>query len=110
MLTTAFDAAGHERDRDQGCLVVAGFLATANQWIEFDAEWSGRLVRDGLAYFRMSEFAQQVGQFSNRTEWTEARRRSLLSDLIDITQHYAWRKFGCAVVLSTLSQMQHDLL
>lgn len=94
MLTACFDASGSEMGRP--CLVVAGFVATATDWTEFSRQWTARLARDALPYFRMSEFS---GTYSRHYDgWSETRRRDLLSDLIGLIQSFAYRKFGTCVV------------
>ena len=107
MLTAVFDAGGSEHD--QKCLVVAGFVASAADWISFDTKWRQRLADDGIAYFHMVEFAHFDGEFIG---WRnqEARRRQLLADLMGIIQSHAYRKFGCTVVNQILtSTLSHDL-
>src|ERR1039458_1092492 len=46
MMTACFDASGHERD--QRFLVVAGFVSSVDDWIDFDRLWRDRLAKDGL--------------------------------------------------------------
>jgi hypothetical protein len=107
MLTACFDAGGSEHD--QKCLVVAGFISSADDWIRFDSEWRDRLSRDGIAYFHMVEFAHCYGQFDGWKK-QEHRRRKLLADLMGIIKSHAYRKFGCAVVNETLvANLSEDL-
>lgn len=96
MMETAFDAAGQEAN--EPCVIVAGFISSADDWIGFDDHWRKRLEIEGLPYFRMSDFANFRGLFSVREDWPEPRRRALLGDLVDVIQRHAYRKFGCAVV------------
>lgn len=95
MFTACFDASGTEHDRR--FLVVAGFVSTADLWTQFDEGWRKRLREDGLSYFHMVEFAQSSGQFKDGWKGNESRRRKLLSDLMEILQRYAFRKFGCCI-------------
>lgn len=95
MFTACFDASGSQHDQD--FMVVAGFVSTADCWIEFDALWKARLAADGLSYFHMVEFAQSSEQFKKGWRDNEPRRRRLLSDLMDIICRYAFRRFGCAI-------------
>ena len=55
--------------------VVAGAVASAQDWIDFDVEWSKALKDNGLRYFRMSEFANSFGQFKSGWKKNENRRR-----------------------------------
>jgi len=107
MLQTAFDAGGHEAD--QSCISVAGFISSADDWIRFDEAWRKRLAADGLTYFRMSEFAQFSGQFSDRDAWKEPRRRTLLGNLIEIIQAHAYHKFGVSVVNAEFGRLADDM-
>jgi len=94
MFTAAFDSAGTEHD--QPFLVTAGFISSANDWIEFDERWRARLSRDDIKYFHMVEFAQSTVQFEG---WKndEPRRRALFADLLELISTYAYRRFGCAI-------------
>ena len=98
MLTCAFDASGHQSN--QLCLVVAGFVSSAKDWIDFSAEWQDRLDRDAICYFHMVEFAHSVKQFK-RWKDQEKRRQTLFSDLLGLIKKYAYRKFGCAIINDT---------
>jgi hypothetical protein len=88
MFTTAFDASGHESD--QLIMVVAGFISSANDWIDFSKKWKERLAKDGLKYFHMKEF---------KYLWLndEPRRRALLNDLMEVIRTHAYLKFGVMV-------------
>jgi hypothetical protein len=99
MLTVAFDASGHAK---QPVLVVAGFIASAEEWLLFDIDWRKRLAADGLNSFHMQEYAQASGPFKVFKN-EERRRQLLLADLTDIIFQYARRKFGAAVVNSDLA-------
>ena len=101
MMTACFDASGHECD--QRFLVVAGFVSSADDWIDFDRLWRHRLAQDGLSYFHMHDFAQNVGQFLKGWREDESRRRKLLGDLMDIIQSHTYRKFACTVENQFLS-------
>jgi hypothetical protein len=107
VFTTAFDASGHEED--QLCLVVAGFVSSDKDWAAFDGEWTARLARDGIQYFRMAEFSHSVGQFDS-WKGQEERRQNLLRDLLEIISRNVYRKFGNAVVNSTFKgRLGHDV-
>jgi hypothetical protein len=88
MFTTAFDASGHESD--QLMMVVAGFISSVDDWTNFSKKWKERLAKDGLEYFHMKEFSHWCSD-------DEARRRSLLSDLMELIKAHAYRKFGVVV-------------
>ena len=75
------DASGNETDP---LFVVAGAVGTVEGWTRFDRDWKLALSENGLAYFRMSEFAQSKGQFAEGWEGNEDRRRELLNRLVGI--------------------------
>lgn len=102
MFTAFFDGAGSRHD--QRFMVVAGFVSTADVWLEFDHKWRTRLAQDGLNCFHMVEFAQSRGEFKNGWKGNEARRRALLSDLMDIIKAHAFRRFGSAIENNLLTE------
>ena len=95
MFTACFDAGGSQHD--QQFLVVAGFVSSNDTWTKFDRLWRERLAEDGIRYFHMEEFAHFRGEFRNGWRDKETKRKSLLSDLLDIIRSHAFRKFGCAI-------------
>jgi hypothetical protein len=104
MLTVCFDASGHPT---QPVLVVAGFIASAEDWVHFGREWKDRLAVDGLTSFHMQSFAQSSGIYRSWKK-DEGRRRKLLGDLTVIIFKYAKRKFGASVVNSDLNALIDD--
>src|SRR5262249_948186 len=86
MWTAVFDAAGHERDQDY--LVIAGFIARTQDWLEFESEWLTRLQRDGLNHYHHSE---------------HSRRQNLLNVLVGIIQRHVAQKVACCVPKSSLA-------
>jgi hypothetical protein len=100
-LAAYFDASGHQED--QKYLVVAGFVSSPKEWINFDRFWTERLKKDGLQYFHANEFAQSVGQF-NGWRGDEKRRRSLSEDLMAIIKSHVFRMFGCIVINKVLAE------
>jgi hypothetical protein len=97
MYTACFDASGHEQNEEH--LVVAGFLSSGDDWIKFDSAWTRRLAENGLPYLHMREFAHKLPPFDRLTE---KQRRELLSDLMDIIQANAYRKYVSVVVNKVL--------
>jgi hypothetical protein len=102
MFSTAFDASGTEHD--QPILVVAGFVASAETWIDFDKAWRERLAKDGLPHFHMAEFVYSRGKLFGSWK-NDPRRDPLLRDLVGLVQSHACRKFGCATVIAELHGM-----
>ncbi len=94
MFTACFDASGS--DHDQPILMVAGFVSSASDWVDFERKWKERLKVEGIECFHAVEFAHSKGQFSGWRD-QEDRRRKLLRDLLDIIIAHVYRKFGCGV-------------
>lgn len=105
MLTAAFDVSQDQPHRR--FLVMAGFVSSAERWVEFDQEWRARLAKDGLSWFHMHSFAHSKKPFEG-WEKQETRRRSLLSDLLDILSAHAFQKFGCVIQADAFSMLNQE--
>jgi hypothetical protein len=108
LFTACFDCSGSDKDPQTPFLTVAGFLSTADHWIEFTDLWTKRLLKDGIQYFRMAEFAHSVKQFDGWRE-QEDRRKQLLGDLVDLVKSHAFRKFGTVVQLSAMQKLDDSV-
>jgi hypothetical protein len=93
--TACFDASGSESD--QPCLAVAGFMATAELWIDFEENWLRRLRQDGLTYFRTSDFNSFTKEFAKEWKGNDKRRSDLITDLVQIIRSSVNMKFGFVV-------------
>lgn len=52
-------------DQDKKIAVVAGaFIASVGEWSKLRPRWKNRLKRDGLKYFRSSDYSKLTGEFS----------------------------------------------
>src|SRR6266536_3291078 len=91
MFTTAFDASGNESDTP--CLVVAGFLGTADAWTEFEPEWTRRL--GPLGYWSSAHMAKT--------------RPDILRSLVDMIPRFGFRKFSCAIDIRTLRALPDEI-
>jgi hypothetical protein len=80
-----FDASGDERTP---ILVVAGFIAEAQAWADWEGEWLARLQADGLAHFHSKELR----------DWSKPKKERLINDLSEIIRNNAASKIGVAVV------------
>lgn len=88
MFTAVFDAGGHESD--QPCLSVAGFISTADHWIEFSREWQKLLRLAGLPYYHHSE---------------HRHRTDLLPGLLETIRRFAFARYGASVAFTTFSSL-----
>ncbi|MGA7870659.1 MAG: hypothetical protein WCA22_07145 [Candidatus Binatus sp.] len=81
--------------------VVAGAVATVQDWRDFDAEWRQALEDNDLAYFRMSEFAHSVGQFAKGWKRNEKRRQQFFLRLAQIIVNHVACWIGASVSQET---------
>jgi len=82
MFTAYYDDSGTANDTL--AVVVAGFVATDEQWTHFDRNWSDSLRQFGISHFHMREFAHSVGEFARFKQDKEEREcflRQLLSHI-----------------------------
>src|ERR1700728_1201254 len=79
ILTSFFDESGTHGDAP--VTVMAGVMATANQWRRFEGE-TAKLKRNyGFNVFHTKEFKDRKGEFSG---WPNHKRISLLSELAEV--------------------------
>lgn len=81
-----YDASGaHDNPDGQGnrspAVSVAGYLATPNQWQQFDKRWRGVLDEAGAPYFHATEFVARVGPYKG---WPEEKRHKFSKDLVEV--------------------------
>jgi hypothetical protein len=91
MLTCYFDDAG---GKDHGYTVVAGWVASVDQWEGFTDEWEDLLKEYSLAEFTMKECAQWRGPFKC---WCEDQRRSFTLRACQVLKTYVQYGFASIV-------------
>jgi hypothetical protein len=77
--TTVPDDSGTANDTL--AVVVAGFVATDEQWTQFECNWNDSLRQFRISHFHMKEFAHSVGEFS-RFRQAKEERESFLRQLL----------------------------
>jgi len=103
VLTFYADASGSEHD--QAVTVVAGFINSANNWVDFDREWRAFLDLYGVPYLHMKEFAHSKGPFEIWRD-NETTRQKFLADALRIIQ-----KNGCTSFVTAIhSQAFNDVI
>jgi uncharacterized protein DUF3800 len=104
MLTLYCDASGKEQDP---LMAVAGFIAPADEWLLFEAEWNQALEEYGLRYFHMREFAHSVDQFDG-WKGQEDRRQGLLNRLVNLIVNRAKFWVGACILAETYKKVDAD--
>src|SRR5437870_595584 len=94
--TGYFDGSGSPDDTI--AVVVAGFVATAEQWIEFERNWNDCLRDFEVSSLHMRHFAHSRGEFA-AWKGNEEKRRRFLGRLISIIRIRVWHSFASAVVM-----------
>lgn len=97
MLTAYFDASGNQDDSE--AVVVAGFLSSTWEWLEFERLWNKCLLEFGVSEMHMKEFAPSTGEFESWKD-NEDKRRRFINRLISIIKKYTSNSFADAVLIS----------
>src|SRR5689334_16457589 len=87
MLSAYLDETGHSKDELQRFNGIAGFLAPAKKWIEFERSWNRTLTSKefDLPYFHMREFEAKDKDGNPRGRykgWSKEKRERLYSKLM----------------------------
>jgi hypothetical protein len=98
MFTTYFDASGSPDDVRTAAVVVAGFVATAEQWIEFDRNWNDALSRFHVSALHMKDYAHSRRDYAD-WEKDQGKRQEFLAALINIVCTRMRHSFVSAVML-----------
>jgi hypothetical protein len=102
MFTIYYDDSGSPNDTL--AVVVAGLLASDEQWLEFARNWNKTLRQFGISLFHMKEFAHSRGEFS---KWREHKaiesqrleRERFLGQLLGHIVLRVQHSFGQAVIM-----------
>jgi hypothetical protein len=93
------DDGGHPDD--QPALVVAGYIATENQWLAFEPEWNAALSRFNLGKsFHMTDF---MG-----ARYSSLKRDQILSTLALIVNKHVSRPFVAAVDMAAYKKVNKE--
>jgi hypothetical protein len=80
MLTAYMDASGS--DGISPYLIVCGYLATKEQWEQFQIDWKAMLPNNET--FHMTDLIAFQGEFSRAKGWDEVRQKKLLNTALDV--------------------------
>jgi hypothetical protein len=91
MLTAYFDEA-----YGKGFNVVCGWIASVEEWNNFEVDWKLFLISYRIPYFHMKEFAQSTGPFA---KWKNTKyfRARFLHDAWEIIKSRVRRGFVCGI-------------
>ncbi len=104
-ITGYFDASGAEETVSDTVIVVAGYLAEAEQWCNFSDAWLTALkegnvpIGSTLPVFHTTDFHARRKGFADRTIWTGEKCDPLYEKLIDIINSHTLYPVGIAVSL-----------
>lgn len=96
MYTAYYDDSGSPDE--SLAVVVAGFVASDEQWKHFERNWNETLNRFGISLFHMKEFAHSIGEFS-RFKCNRADREWLLRQLLAHVRLRTRHSCGHAVLM-----------
>jgi hypothetical protein len=66
-------------------LVLAGYVATTDQWSSFETEWKSALIEFGINFFHMADFANKAPPYNT---WTKYERGIRFKRLIEIINNH----------------------
>jgi hypothetical protein len=92
MITGYVDESGHSAETP--FVSMAAFVAQADVWREFDAQWNAALETSGAPYLHMRELAHFRGAFSG---WSEDRRRGLIAAAVEAINVHRLVAVGAAI-------------
>lgn len=76
---------------------MGGYVGTAENWHQFDQDWSRILAESGLPYIHAKDLKQGSGPFSDKEKWPPPRRADLSEIAEDLVRKHAL--FGLVVFL-----------
>lgn len=107
MFTAYFDESGtHD---NSAALVVSGYVASAQQWLDFDKAWKDALSDEGLTHFHMKDFAHSRKEFET-WKGDETRRKRYLERLIGIIRKNIRISISNAVILQSYKEINSKYL
>jgi len=77
---------------------VAGFIATADDWLKFEKDWNVILQIFGVSALHMKHFAHSRGEYES-WKGNTGRRRQFLARLIEVIRKRTKRNFASCVVM-----------
>jgi hypothetical protein len=109
MFRAYFDASGSPDDLRTAALVVAGFIATAEQWIEFERSWKEVLQEFEVSSLHMRCFAHSREEYAS-WKGNEVKRRRFLSKFISIARTRMRHSFVSSIVMDDYRRVNRKYL
>ncbi len=82
--------------KESPVVVVAGLVASKEQWVEFNREWKQLMGSEGVSALHMADLESPYGKFK---DWKQDRKEILLIRLVDLiilhTEPYL--AYGCVI-------------
>jgi hypothetical protein len=83
-LVAFFDENGHPKDPRVSFFVLAGIVASSDDWVEFDIAWRYMLTEERLPQIHTYDLATCRGAFADKKTWTTERRDALMRRCLGI--------------------------
>lgn len=103
--TAYFDESGSQSDTNT--VVIAGFVAKAEEWIRFEREWGKVLEMFGVSAMHMRVFAHSLGEYAT-WKGNEGKRRAFLSRLVRIIRRRVIHSFASAVLMKDYHEVNRE--
>ncbi len=95
MFTACFDASGQEHQHSY--IVVAGFISSAEEWINFSHKWDEILHNNySLKAFHAADCQNYEGEFKS-WKGDDTKRIRLWCDLLELIKGTVFQKFACGI-------------
>lgn len=107
MFTGYFDESGTHGGSK--AIVVSGYVASDDQWLQFDKAWKEALADEGLTHFHMKDFVHSKKEFE-AWKGDEGRRRGFIERLIKIIRKNTRKSFSTAVILEAYREINSKYL
>jgi hypothetical protein len=105
--TAYFDGSGSPDDPNTPVLTVAGFVATTEQWIEFERNWKDACTDFGVSALHMRDFSHSKREFESWKGDIEKRDR-FMRRLVSIIRTRVRNSFASVVVLKDYAEMSNS--
>jgi hypothetical protein len=89
-----FDAS---MDKDKTEMLVAGYVSTLEEWVQFEIAWKLTLAKYDVPFFKMSEFIGRRKELSHPKWQVESYRAQFLADLGQIIRGWTVASVCCGM-------------